>query len=38
MAEIYYGRSAIFRYNTKYRIMHLAMLLEDAIGEDTGTY
>jgi hypothetical protein len=35
-AEIYYGRSAVFRFNPKYKIMHLAMLLENAIGEDTG--
>lgn len=35
-AEIYYGRGAVFRYNPKYKIMHLAMLLENAIGEDTG--
>jgi len=37
-AEIYYGRSAVFRYDTKYRIMHLTMLLEDAISEDTETH
>lgn len=37
-AEIYYGRSAVFRYNTKCKIIHLAMLLEDTIGENTGMH